>query len=546
MFLSLLVLHILAYSPGPAGGQDEVSGFDVFRVDRNTWASGVSAAIKAKLRSPERPQRTAATLRMAVGMDGRITNVRIVKSSGDSQADLALVQACYEASPVTPPPGGATEELDITFDGTGSAQPAASGEPSAPGLEAPGEPAGTGEQAAPAKAPDIKEITALLTAERYADALPQLNALIAEPNPDTATFILRGAALLAMGKAAEAGSDFTKATELDSNSKLALTGRGACYRMIKKSEQAVADFTSALAAPAPAVGSQPGEAEHILINALRKGLAWPFPDLKTALLGLRGTAYFYLKKYDKALEDFTAIIDANPKFAPAYNARGLTYLETNQAAKAEIEFNKAIELDDKSAKYYEARGRLYETQEKYDKALADLNRAVSLNPQCAACYWTRGLVYEATGEAIAASQNMQKAAALGFRPPVQKQSAKVIVHMHSVKMAAELYAVNHDGVYPLAIDDSFKEYLKAGGGDPKSRWPMVNPFTYRVEWPIPGRVLDVARLRASRPSPLPPGVVEYSPVANGQSYAIRGGGPNGRALPGTWEGSATLVLSTDN
>ncbi|HEY9871299.1 MAG TPA: tetratricopeptide repeat protein, partial [Candidatus Obscuribacterales bacterium] len=222
------------------------------------------------------------------------------------------------------------------------------------------------------------------------------------------------------------------------------------------------------------------------------------------------------------------------------------YLETNQAAKAEAEFNKAIELDDKSAKYYEARGRLYETQENYDKALADLNRAVSLDPQCAACYWTRGLVYEAKGEAIAASQNMQKAAALGFRPPVQKQNAKVIVHMHSVKMAAELYAVNHDGAYPLAVDDSFKEYLKAGAGDAKSRWPMVNPFTYRVEWPITGRVLDVARLRASRPSPLPPGVVEYSPVANGQSYAIRGGGPDGRALPGTWEGSATLVLSTDN
>jgi tetratricopeptide (TPR) repeat protein len=361
---------------------------------------------------------------------------------------------------------------------------------------------------------------------------------------------MRAAANLGLGNVDEALNDYNQAAVIETQSAIALVGRGACYRAQRKYEKAITDFTNAIALisnPSNLSNAQRGDDDdRIFFAAVRKSLTWPFPDLKTALYALRGTCYFYLKDYDKALADFNTCITDHPNLGQAYHARGLTYMDMSQKDKAEADFAKAIQLDDKSAKFYEARGKLYEGYGNHDKALADLNRAIALDSQCGSCFWNRGAVYEAMGDANSASRDLQRGSALGHKPVPEKQRAKIIVHMRSVQMAAEAYAVNHEGRYPMDIDESFKDVLRSGAGDSKSTWPRVNPITYRAEMPILGGVRSAQAARAAQPSRVPPGAVEYSPMGTGENYAIRGGDQRGIALPGEGGAGGTMVLSSDN
>ncbi len=538
--LLCLTLSLILTLPCQAQGVGDSAGTEAFLPAKQKWVSEATAAAKAKWKQPQRTSSLKAVVRMDVGQDGRISNISVVQASGDSAFDFSAVNACLGASPVTAPPAGSSKtELVITFD-SNPAAPGTAGlvqttQPEAPGLVAP---------------PSPEEIPGLLKSQRYPEALERLKGAFSQQGPEARLYMLRGAANLGLGNVDDALNDYNQAAVIDTQSAIALAGRGACYRAQRKSEQAITDFTNALALvsnPSSLANAQlAGDDDRILLTAVRKGLAWPFPDLRTALFALRGTCYFYLKQYDKAMTDFNTCITAHPNLGQAYHARGLTYLDMNQKDKAEADFAKAIQLDDKSAKFYEARGKLYESYGNHDKALADLNRAVALDSQCAGCYWNRGLVYESMGDPNSASRDMQRAMTLGYKPPIEKQKAKLIVHMRSVQMAAEAYAVTHEGRYPTDIDESFKEVLRAGGGDIKSQWPRVNPISYRAEMPILGMVRDVASARAAQPSRMPPGVVEYSPIANGANYAIRGGDARGMALPGEGGMGGTMVLSSDN
>lgn len=129
--------------------------------------------------------------------------------------------------------------------------------------------------------------------------------------------------------------------------------------------------------------------------------------------------------------------------------------------------------------------------------------------------------------------------------------AKEIVvkaNMKTVQNAAEKYASDHIYLYPKAIDDEFKYYFP--DGDPAAKkigTAPTNPFTGQAEWPILGKLVEVAASRANAPDPVQMGSVEYSPIDNAKSYAIRGGDANGKAIPGdNMSNSGVLLLSRDN
>ena len=514
--------------------------------DKQKWISDATAAAKAKWQQPTHSTPLTAILRMDVAPDGKISNITVVQSSGDTAYDFSCVNACYAASPVQAPPSvasGKNTELEINFAFSPGSDGGAPVQQTSQAAAPPG-------LVASASGTASEDIPGLLKSQRYSDALERLKGAFSQQGPEARLYMMRAAANLGLGNVDEALNDYNQAAVIDTQSAIALAGRGACYRAQRKSEKAITDFTNAIALianPSKLSNAQPGDDDdRILLTAVRKSLTWPFPDLKTALYALRGTCYFYTKQYDKALADFNSCITDNPNLGQAYHARGLTYLDMNQKDKAEADFAKAIQLDDKSAKFYDARGKLYESYGNHDKALADLNRAISLDSQCGSCFWNRGLVYEAMADANSASRDMQRAASLGHKPAMEKQRAKLIVHMRSVQVAAEAYAVSHEGRYPMDIDESFKEFLRSGGGDSKSAWPRVNPVSYRAEMPILGAVRDVASARAAKPARMPPGVVEYSPIGNGENYAIRGGDERGVALPGEGGAGGTMVLSSDN
>jgi hypothetical protein len=130
------------------------------------------------------------------------------------------------------------------------------------------------------------------------------------------------------------------------------------------------------------------------------------------------------------------------------------------------------------------------------------------------------------------------------------EKAKTIAvkaNMRTVQNAAEKYSTDHTFMYPTQIDDDFKCYFPEG--DPaakKAGKAPLNPFTGTAEWPVLGSVKDLSAARAEMPVELGKGVIEYSPLDGGKSYAIRGGAENGKAVVGDSATAGSTVLSRDD
>ncbi len=67
------------------------------------------------------------------------------------------------------------------------------------------------------------------------------------------------------------------------------------------------------------------------------------PDNANSYAG-RGSAYFGLSQYDKAIADYTEAIRLNPDYALAYSSRGVAYLQLGNDVKADADRAIAIEL----------------------------------------------------------------------------------------------------------------------------------------------------------------------------------------------------------
>lgn len=132
------------------------------------------------------------------------------------------------------------------------------------------------------------------------------------------------------------------------------------------------------------------------------------------------------KHYHAAIADLTHLIEWEPKFALAYNARGWTkYLlgqigtEPENSAEAEwyyqsavVDSDAAIQLvsaDDNSSTIYHTRGAAKAALGDYDNAIADFDVAIRRNPETAINYLDRGLAKEASGEKSAAKADFEEA-----------------------------------------------------------------------------------------------------------------------------------------
>lgn len=133
----------------------------------------------------------------------------------------------------------------------------------------------------------------------------------------------------------------------------------------------------------------------------------------------------------------------------------------------------------------------------------------------------------------------------------ENKDLEVRRNMERLQNAVEAYAKDHEGKYPVQLDQTFKSYIyKACDVKPEGNTdngPLVNPFNGKHEWPYAGMVEDVLQARAAYPEAVEIGVVQYSSIGDGHSYAITGGGSHGKQLGCYYRGSGgTLVMSNVN
>jgi tetratricopeptide (TPR) repeat protein len=123
----------------------------------------------------------------------------------------------------------------------------------------------------------------------------------------------------------------------------------------------------------------------------------------------RGLAYYYMKKFDLAKQDFEKAISLDPYSEAAYTNRGMVYHELKKYSEAESDYRKVLQLNPKDDNANYDLGVLYDDQHKQLEAIKAYSDAIVLNPGEAKYYCNRGFSRMLAGIYEYAIQDLNKA-----------------------------------------------------------------------------------------------------------------------------------------
>jgi len=278
----------------------------------------------------------------------------------------------------------------------------------------------------------------------YKKAINDYNEAI-ELDPKFATvYYTRGAAYLNLGKYQKAIDDFTKSIDQNPEDANAYLSRGVAYVLLDLTFTACGDayqagllylkqenipealecidFIKKIDPSSPLIKQLMdkiyAEPKETLTTQQKEAWEWigkanqiNTPELKIEYLTKaielspedaltyynRGTAYFNLVEFQKAIDDFTKAIELSPNDTNAYLSRGVVYIVFEEHQKAIDDFANIIKLNPKDAQAYHNRGYAYDGLDEYQKAIDDYTKAIELKPNFAEAYSNRGLAYTKKG-----------------------------------------------------------------------------------------------------------------------------------------------------
>ncbi|WP_422001623.1 tetratricopeptide repeat protein [Reyranella sp.] len=122
----------------------------------------------------------------------------------------------------------------------------------------------------------------------------------------------------------------------------------------------------------------------------------------------RAAALDGLGETDKALEGYTAAINADPKASLAFLGRGVLLAVRKRAYNRAVEdFDKVLVIDPDNVEALIARGEAFSNLGDIARAMNDLNRAVTLAPGRADARLARGLLESRRGDRVAARKDYE-------------------------------------------------------------------------------------------------------------------------------------------
>ena len=163
---------------------------------------------------------------------------------------------------------------------------------------------------------------------------------------------------------------YDRAVELDGNSKLARLGRGSAFYFQGRYEEAIADYTAALA--------QQGQQQSILYY-------------------YRGNAYSYLQNYEAAIADYTAVLALEPADPNAFYNRGNCYRRQGLLPEAVADYSSALQLEPQMTAAYLNRGDIYSRSGQYEAAIADYSSVLAFAPGDEDALFSRAGLYSSQG-----------------------------------------------------------------------------------------------------------------------------------------------------
>jgi tetratricopeptide (TPR) repeat protein len=142
----------------------------------------------------------------------------------------------------------------------------------------------------------------------------------------------------------------------------ALSNRANMLERIHKWDEAIADYSAALA-----------------VN----------PNNAGALFG-RAIVWANERNFDRAIEDYNEVVRINPKFATGFSNRGLVYQAKKDYERALADFNEALRIDPKLQNALINRAQVWLYKGEPERTIADANAVISLNPNNFRAYQNRG------------------------------------------------------------------------------------------------------------------------------------------------------------
>ncbi|MEM6526187.1 MAG: tetratricopeptide repeat protein [Bacteroidota bacterium] len=123
----------------------------------------------------------------------------------------------------------------------------------------------------------------------------------------------------------------------------------------------------------------------------------------------RAKAYFKLGKLDAAIEDFSVLVNLQPKVAFYYSERGVAYHLAQERVKALADLDKAVELEPEKPFRYASRAFIKDHYGDLKGALSDYEKAIALDPDDAISHNNKGLVEEKLGYKEQSKKSFRKA-----------------------------------------------------------------------------------------------------------------------------------------
>ncbi|HMB08821.1 MAG TPA: tetratricopeptide repeat protein, partial [Isosphaeraceae bacterium] len=117
-----------------------------------------------------------------------------------------------------------------------------------------------------------------------------------------------------------------------------------------------------------------------------------------AILLNRGLALSRLKDNSRAIADYSAAIQLDPKYGWAYESRGHAWAELGEYDRAVADYSEALQLDPGDVLALQGRALAWVKAGLSDGAIADLNEAIRLEPRWARAYTGRGFAWSSKHE----------------------------------------------------------------------------------------------------------------------------------------------------
>ena len=128
--------------------------------------------------------------------------------------------------------------------------------------------------------------------------------------------------------------------------------------------------------------------------------------MRTRAHHYRGRAYYRLKLYGSALQEFSTAIKLSPQDAISYDRRGVVYRKVGQPDKAIADHLQAIVYNPMLAPAYRNLGNAYMFKGEVKRAVSQYSRAISIDPTYANAFDNRGAAYEQLASSTAPSTTM--------------------------------------------------------------------------------------------------------------------------------------------